>query len=434
MRARVAIVLLAGCGRLGFDPLGSSDGGGGSGSVRVVQVACGTQHTCVRSNLGQLACWGDNEWGMLGQGDTLTRGNAPGPLPTVNVGSGAVGELESVSDFTCARAGTATKCWGNNDGAQLGTGDHTSRGDMPNQMGDELPAVPLPTESIGTGHYHACALAAGAVRCWGSNQLGELGYGDTMPRDTLALITALPAISLGTDFAPVAMWSGFNQTCALTADQRLKCWGYNTVGNLGLGDTTTRGDDPAGMGDALPEVDLGGAATTLSIGIDHICAVLTDGSVKCWGPNNSGQLGVGDTETRGDQPGEMGMALPAVELGTGARATQVATGREFSCALLATGDVKCWGSNDHGQLGQGDTTTRGDAPGQLGDALSPIPLAGPASEISAGQTYACAALVSGDVQCWGSNNVGQLGRGDTMDRGITPGDLTGVISAASLWP
>jgi alpha-tubulin suppressor-like RCC1 family protein len=363
MRGLVAAVLLAGCGRIGFDPLGSSDGGGGGG-VRIVQVACGTQHTCVRSSLGQLACWGDNEWGMLGQGDTVTRGNAPGPLPIVSVGSGAVvDDLESVSDFTCARTGGQTKCWGNNDGAQLGTGDHTSRGDMPDQMGNALPAVPLPTESIGTGHYHACALAAGAVRCWGSNQLGELGYGDSMPRDTVALIDALPPIALGTDFVPVAMWSGFNQTCALTADQRLKCWGYNADGNLGLGDTATRGDDPTDMGDALPEVDLGGAATALSIGIDHTCAVLADASVKCWGPNESGELGVGDMQTRGDQPGEMGTALPAVDLGTGARATQVATGRGFSCALLATGDVKCWGGNNHGQLGQGDTANRGGAAG-----------------------------------------------------------------------
>ncbi len=204
-------------------------------------------------------------------------------------------------------------------------------------------------------------------------------------------------------------------SCAILVDGRLKCWGDNFRGQLGLGDTTYRGDTPNDMGSALPAVPLGPgrSATAVAVGHQHTCALLDNGSVKCWGANFDGQLGQGPLSPTvvGDNPGEMGGALPAVDLGDGATATAISVGVNTSCALLTGGDVKCWGNNDKGQLGQGDTVDRGSASGTMGDALLPVDLGDgrTATAISAASQHTCAVLDTGDVKCWGNNDVGQLG-------------------------
>jgi alpha-tubulin suppressor-like RCC1 family protein len=102
--------------------------------------------------------------------------------------------------------------------------------------------------------------------------------------------------------------------------------------------------------------------------------LLDDHSLKCWGSNNNGQLGLGDTKNRGDEPNEMGDDLPAIDLGQGRSAVQVACGFQFTCALLDNGEVKCWGFNHEGELGLGDTKNRGDRRLQMGDNLPPVEL------------------------------------------------------------
>jgi alpha-tubulin suppressor-like RCC1 family protein len=136
------------------------------------------------------------------------------------------------------------------------------------------------------------------------------------------------------------------------------------------------------MGDALAAVDLGTGkiALAISAGNQYSCALLEGGEVKCWGSNANGCLGLGDTMPRGSLPGQMGDALPSVSLGMGKPA--IAVGASFSmfgdenhtCAVLQGGAVKCWGVNTYGQLGLGDTTTHGDEPGEMGDALPSVSL------------------------------------------------------------
>jgi alpha-tubulin suppressor-like RCC1 family protein len=130
------------------------------------------------------------------------------------------------------------------------------------------------------------------------------------------------------------------------------------------------------MSATLPAVDLGPGRTALQLtaGDAHTCARLDDGSVKCWGFNIIGPLGLGDTQPRGDGPGEMGAALPAVDLGPGRTALQLTAGNAQTCARLDDGSVKCWGWNGSGQLGLGDTQTRGDGPGEMGAALPAVQL------------------------------------------------------------
>ena len=164
-------------------------------------------------------------------------------------------------------------------------------------------------------------------------------------------------------------------TCAVLDDDSVKCWGYNSAGQLGLGDTNYRGDDWYEMGDNLLAVNLGTGrkVKAISAGGSHTCAVLDDDSVKCWGYNYYGQLGLGDTNIRGDNWNEMGDNLPAVNLGTGRKAKAISAGGSYTCAALDDGSVKCWGYND-GRLGIGYLNNRGDDPYEMGDKLPLVAL------------------------------------------------------------
>ena len=195
----------------------------------------------------------------------------------------------------------------------------------------------------------------------------------------------------------------------------MKCWGRNVWGQLGKTQTGNTGDGAGEMGDFLPAIDVGtqDAVTAVATGAAHTCAILDTGAVKCWGDNASGKLGLGDTIDRGDMAGQMGAVLPAVDLGTGRTATAIAAGGNHTCAILDTGAVKCWGENGSGQLGQGNTADRGDGPGEMGDNLAPIDLGTgrTATAIAAGAGHTCAVLDDGDIKCWGQNGSGQLGPG-----------------------
>ncbi|HTV18305.1 MAG TPA: hypothetical protein VMG12_06530, partial [Polyangiaceae bacterium] len=230
---------------------------------------------------------------------------------------------------------------------------------------------------LSTGSFHACALLDDqTVKCWGNNFTGQLGLGDRDNRgdDPGEMGDTLPAVDLGSGLRVASLAIGGSHSCALFDDGGVKCWGYEY--SLGVGDGNNRGDDPDEMGDALPFVDLGTgrSARQLFAGVDHNCAILDDASLKCWGSNGFGQLGLGDTEARGDDPFEMGNALPAVSLGTGRSARTLALGSEHTCAVLDDQSLKCWGRNDMGQLGLGDTEFRGDEPGEMGDALPRVDL------------------------------------------------------------
>jgi alpha-tubulin suppressor-like RCC1 family protein len=142
----------------------------------------------------------------------------------------------------------------------------------------------------------------------------------------------------------------------LFEDQRIKCWGSSAYGQLGLGYGMTRGDQPGEMGQDLPTVDLGAGALAVALAASeaHTCALLEGGAVKCWGSNGYGLLGLGSTLASGDEPA----TLPTVDLGTGAVAVALAAGFTHTCALLVDGSVKCWGENLYGRLGLGDGQRR----------------------------------------------------------------------------
>jgi E3 ubiquitin-protein ligase HERC3 len=345
------------------------------GTGRVARaVRAGQEHCCVLMDDDSVKCWGRNLAGALGnfgpdRGGALgTMGDA---IPVVELGTGRTAKmLSSGGQFTCAVLDNdALKCWGYNSVGQLGLGDTAQRG-APAQMGDNLPALDLGSghsaRAVSAGAYHACAIRDdGALYCWGAGADGKTGLGD----GTIRLVPA--PVELGTGRRVKAIAAAHNHTCAILDNDSLKCWGYNAWGQLGLGDITSHGNDPQEMGDYLPAVNLGSGRTAkaVALGDVHTCAILDDDSVKCWGRNPDGQLGLGDQVSRGFGAGQMGDALPRVNLGTGRTAKAIAAGSGLTCALLDNDAVKCWGRNFFGQLGLGDTATRGTQASQMGDGL-----------------------------------------------------------------
>lgn len=413
----------------------------------VLQVAAVGEHTCAIQSGGTVKCWGYNFFGILGLGDTSSRGSGPGEmggaLPPVNLGAGrrAVA-LAGGGWHTCALLDDGTvKCWGYNADGELGLGDAQPRGYLPGQMGDALAPVDLgagrTATALAAGSGHTCALLDdGSVKCWGANGSGQLGLGDTADRGDgpAEMGDALEPVRLGQGRAAVSITAGTDHTCALLDDASVKCWGFGAV--LGTGSTSARGDAPGEMGDSLPSVALGSgrSATSISAGSFHTCAVLDDGTLKCWGEGDFGQLGQGDVSARGDAPGEMGDALASVNLGSGRTAAVVAAGGAHTCAQLDDGTVKCWGLNASGQLGQGDTSNRGDGPGELGEALNPVDLGAGriANSIGAGGRHTCAVLDDATVKCWGEGTVGELGQGDHAARGDGPGEMGDALPPIDL--
>ena len=423
------------------------------GGRTATAIAAGGEHTCALLDNATVKCWGDNGSGQLGLGDTADRGDNPGEmgddLPAVALGTGrSATAISAGGDHTCARLDNGTvKCWGENAFGRLGQGDINDRGDNPGEMGDDLPAVALGTgrtaASVTAGSFHTCALLDnGTVRCWGANSSGKLGLGDTANRGdgVNEMGDNLPAVALGTGRTATAVSadSGSLHTCVRLDNAAVKCWGENGRGQLGLGDTADRGDSAGEMGDSLPAVTLGTGRTVAAVtaGGDHTCARLDDATLKCWGLNFDGQLGLGDISGRGDGAGEMGDSLPAVSLGSGRTLLAVTGGGLHTCALLDNAAVKCWGRNV-GSLGLGDTDDRGDDAGEMGDNLPAVDLVpGPAaaspSAVIAGRDHTCALLFGGTVKCWGDNAFGQLGLGNIEDRGDEAGEMGANLPAVAL--
>jgi cysteine-rich repeat protein len=321
------------------------------------RLALGGLHSCLTTSDGVVRCCGANASGQLGLGDSVARGELAGEelanFPVVELGTGFVVDSVVAGAFSnCARSSTgAVKCWGAGQGGALGSGNTSSLGDDANEMGDNLLAVDLGTEvkALAAGASHYCALHAGnGVKCWGANAKGLLGLGDTTSRgeEPGQMGASLPTLDLGTNAEVVALAPGGGHTCALLSNGTAKCWGDGSSGQLGLGDLAARADQPGEMGDALPSVDLGPNAKIVALvaGGMHTCALLADATIKCWGGNVRGQLGLGDTESHGDQPSEMGQQLPPVRLPSGVHPVDLAAGSEHTCVLSSAGEVWCWGA------------------------------------------------------------------------------------------
>jgi cysteine-rich repeat protein len=414
----------------------------------IVAVSAGGSHTCaLLYKRSVIKCWGLNAAGQLGLGDISNRGDASDELGDKLTPLGFSAPARSIvtgDDHTCALLrDDRLICWGDNEKGQVGLGDMDAHGEEISETADKLTALSLGTNKIATtiaaGHLHTCALLNdGSVKCWGENASGQLGLGKTNNQGNHPgeLGDTLLAVPLGDGQTATAISAGLNHTCALLDNGRVKCWGGNASGQLGLGDATNRGDMPNELGDSLTAIDLGldETAKAIAAGGDHTCALLNDGRVKCWGANSDGQLGQGDIKNRGDAANQMGSSLLPIDLGTGLTAKAIATGFSHTCALLSDDSVKCWGANYEGQLGRGDLSSIGDAAGEMGDKLPAVDLgASKVAAISSGLHHVCALLIDGSLKCWGGNQFGELGLGDVNNRGDGPNEMGDNLPTVKLF-
>ncbi|MFZ5893516.1 MAG: RCC1 domain-containing protein [Myxococcota bacterium] len=420
-----------------------------AGAMKAQAVAAGYDHSCAILSTGDVKCWGGNDGGQLGLEDLNARGYnlslVGDGLSTVALGTGVTATSLALGvERTCAVASDGRpKCWGANPVGELGYQDTVYRGGHAGDMGAALAYVSLGPDflvsKLGLGDHHNCAIATtGGLKCWGLNAFAQLGLPHRNPRGAQlnSMGNRLALVNLGGQ-AALSVSGSSHHTCAALANGSVRCWGCSLFGQLGQGFVESCPSGRLGAENSLPvALGSGQVASAVTTGAEHSCAIVSGGQVKCWGYNAHGQLGAGSTENLADEPDEVGDALPLVDLGTGRSAIEIDAGEHFTCARLDDGSIKCWGDNRFGQLGLGDTRPRGIAPGEMGDALPAVALGTNrrATALSVGYRHVCVLLDDQTIKCWGNNHRGELGLGALASErfGDQPGEMGNALPSLYL--
>jgi len=369
--------------------------------VLAKQLSSGGSSTCAVLDDDALSCWGYNFEGELGYGDNKDRYMPPSFGLNLGYGKTASAVSSGFSHICAILQDRSVKCWGQNVSGQLGYGDQLFRG-IASQISINL-GLGRSAKSIATGFAHSCAiLDDGSVKCWGANGSGQLGYGDRTTR----LGPPMIPVNLGAGRTARTLALGAYHSCALLDDFTMKCWGSNSDGQLGYNDKIQR------ITPDTASINFGANVTvrSMNVGTYHSCAILSDSSLRCWGRNAEGQLGLGDTTAR------LAPAATGIDVGTGLTPRQVTAGLSHSCVLFDEGTFQCWGGNDEGQLASGDNIAR-TAPNQAPISIAPGRVI---TELSAGRLHTCALLDDRTLKCWGSNTYGQIGNGGTDNQLSVP--------------
>jgi alpha-tubulin suppressor-like RCC1 family protein len=357
-------------------------------------VTDGHESYCAILTTGDIQCWGDNATGELGDGTTTTTSEAES---VSGITSATALASDDAHSYCAILASRAVDCWGSNSSGELGNGT-TTDSSVPVTVTGISTAVAITGD--GDGSYCA-VLESGAVDCWGANGLGQLG-------DDTTVDSSVPVTAKGIGTAVAITGDGDGSYCAVLQSGAVDCWGRNSFGQLGDGGTTNSSVPVATM-------DLANVTSLSSDGDDSFCAELSSETVDCWGANFAGELGNGTTTES---------SVPVAVTGITTASTISNDGAESYCALLTSEAVDCWGYNGFGQLGNGTTT----------NSSSPVVVSGMSSAISIvsdSENSYCAVLGSGGADCWGTNTSGELGDGTTTSSSI-PVAVSGMTTAASL--
>jgi hypothetical protein len=346
---------------------------------KFTKLSAGENYTCGITTSGKVACWGNGGSNRLGYNKAA---NSAVPVDVAGIAKDAsMVALGTGSVTTCATTSTgAMMCWG-------GTGEITG---MSGPYARLSPNYPSGVTDIAMKQQHACYIMSGAVKCQGWNGdsmtlgLSASNYWVSSPNTPSGLTTGYKEAAVGTD-----------HSCALSTAGAVKCWGLRTNGRLGNGSTAT-----TAVSVPVNVTGLTSGVRAIAAGADFTCAITSASGVKCWGNNNNGQIGDG-TNTQ---------APTAIDVnGLTSNVKEIAAGINHACALTNAGAVKCWGNNGNGRLGNG-STLNSSAP------VDVVGLSSGVSSITVGATHTCALMSSGDYKCWGLNTSGQLGDGTLVSR------------------
>ncbi len=385
------------------------------GTMGASQVTAGRSHTCAVLSSRKIECWGDNRSGELGNG-TTGREPSSTPLEVLGITDAtqdsatcadlATGhidcwgatrgnqvdapvEVQGVTSATQVAAGSATcavlssghvDCWGANRLGQLGDGTTTEFSDAP----VEVLGINNATEVAAGGSFACAVLSSGHIECWGENYYGELGDGITSESSDT------PVEVLGINNA-TEVAAGGSFVCAVLSSGHIECWGENYQGQLGDGTKLVRPDRPVEVLGITNATEVAAGGDVLS---GHACALLATGHIQCWGANGFGELGDGGNAN----------ADTAVEVRGVTNAAQVSAAAAETCAVLSGGRIDCWGENSNGQLGDGTTSEYSNTPVEVQGITD-------GTQVAAGESYTCTVLSTGHIECWGGDRYGQLGTG-----------------------
>ncbi len=378
------------------------------------QIAAGAYHNCGLVHGGSVYCWGGDDWGQLGTGGPYQGFHietAPVKAQTEVQFTSVSGDEQhdGRSGHTCAIAiDGGVYCWGSGAWGMLGDGEH-------GEDVDDLHMNSVPTRATGIqnarqvvlGGKHTCVLDdSGAVWCVGSNHDGQIGVASVSGDcaiDSFPEPCALQFTEVSGSHSFERIVAGGYHNCGLTDTGEAWCWGMGGMGALGAGEIYTP---------SLPvavSADLGWES--LAAGEFHTCGIASDGSTYCWGLNEAGAIGNGESA---------GVEWVPVLVQAPAPFTSVYAGNDFSCALTSDGTAYCWGKNDQGQLGATSSESC-DVPSETGPtspcSTSPTPVQTTIrfTSLTLGFQHACGLTAQGEVYCWGDNEHGQLGTGNTVD-------------------
>ncbi len=335
-------------------------------------------NTCAVTTGGMGYCWG-------GQGPTAadTLGDAATPWYAAPVPVAGGLTFDAISRgllHACGvTTGRAAYCWGDNFNGQLGDGDSIDSPVPKAVVGG------LAFKVVSAGVYHACGVTtAGAIFCWGNNHGGELGNG------TISYTNSQP-IPVSSDSSFIGVAAGYQFSCGLTTSGAAYCWGDNEYGELGTGDTTFSAV-PVAVSGALKFV-------ALSVGYFHACGLTASGAAYCWGGNFEGELGNGTTRA----------STTPVAVSGGLTFAAISAGQWATCGVTTSGAAFCWGYNGFGQLGSATI------PLTIAPNSTPVPVSGVLTfaTINTGYYHTCGVTTAGVAYCWGDDSEGELGDGST---------------------
>lgn len=345
------------------------------------QAASSFNHTCAIYGSGGLHCWGDNTYGQLGDGTTTNSA-----IPVVVPGLTGVTSVSAGRTHTCALTQGAVKCWGDGADGKLGNGTTNSSPTPVSVVG--LSTVSNQVVALAVGADFSCAQmqnilsGVSTVRCWGGNSVGQVGNGTTSPQvfapATVSGLTGVTHLTAGSYFA-----------CAVTGGT-VRCWGSGISGQFGNGTTVLSSNVPAAAATGITN------ATMVTAGGSHVCVANgTTGDAWCWGDRGFGQVGDGVISST--------VRTSPYYFGASFRPTRIYAANAGNCAVVS-GQAFCWGLNNQGQLGNVGQPT--------GNSGLPLPVTGQTSGVATmavGLNHACTISTTGALSCWGDNALGQRG-------------------------